>query len=160
MELLGRAVEREDLQVVEFLVQGEHAAGAVVAGADADAGGVQEDIERVQGGEAGGVGQAGAVEEGGEERFEAGAGGGCVARVDVYVGWVGVRLGGGGGEGCGVGGVAEGGGDVEGWGDVWGAVQVGVGVQGEGGGCEGGGRRWGRKWRGRGRLGGGLQGLH
>lgn len=138
MEGLGRAVEREGLQVVELGVEGEHAAGAVVAGADADAGGAQEDVQRVEGGEAGGVGEAGTVEEGGEERFEAGAGGGGVAGVDVGIGGVGVWLGGGGDEGCGVGSVAEGCGYVEGWGDVGGGVEVGVGVQGEGGGCEGG----------------------
>lgn len=39
--------------------------GAVVAVANADAAGVQEDVESVEGGEAGGVGYAGAVEEGG-----------------------------------------------------------------------------------------------
>ena len=139
MQFLGRAVEGEDLQVGKFRVEGEHAPGAVVAGADADARGVKEDVQRVEGGEAGGVGEAGAVEEGGEERFEAGACGGGVAGVDVGVGVGGVRVGGGGDEGCGVGGVAEGCGDVDGRGDVWGVVEVGVGVKGEGGGCEGGG---------------------
>ncbi len=150
VQFLGRAVEGEDLQVVEFRVEGEHALGAVVAGADADACGVEEDVQRVEGGEAGGVGEAGAVEEGGEERFEARAGGGGVSRVDVGVGGVGMWLGGGGDEGCGFGGVAEGCGDVDGRGDVWGAVEVGVGLLGEGGGCEGGSCRW--RWR----LGGGL----
>lgn len=65
MEILGGAVKREGAQAVEFRVECEHAAGAVVAWADADAGGAQEDVEGVEGGEAGGIGEAGAVEEGG-----------------------------------------------------------------------------------------------
>ena len=44
---------------------------AVVAVADADALRVQEDVQGVQGREAGGVGQAGGVEEGRQEGFEA-----------------------------------------------------------------------------------------
>ena len=58
---------------------------AVVAVADADAFGVQEDVDGVQGGEAGGVGEAGCVQERGEERFETGARGGGFAGVDVGV---------------------------------------------------------------------------
>ena len=58
---------------------------AVVAVADADALGMQEDVQGVQGRETGGVGQAGGVEEGSQERFEARAGGGRIARIDVGV---------------------------------------------------------------------------
>lgn len=39
--------------------------GAVVAGADGNAAGVEEDVEGVQGGEAGRVGDGGGVQEGG-----------------------------------------------------------------------------------------------
>ena len=66
---------------------------AVVAVADADAAGAQEDVEGVQGGEAGGVGEAGGAEEGGQERLEARAGGGGFARVDVCVGGLGALWG-------------------------------------------------------------------
>lgn len=46
-------------------MQSQHAVGAVVAVADADAWGVQIYVEGVQGCEAGGVCHAGGVEEGG-----------------------------------------------------------------------------------------------
>ncbi len=57
----------------------QHAVRAMVATADADALWVQEDVQSVQGGEAGGVGQAGGVEEGVQEGFEACACGGGMA---------------------------------------------------------------------------------
>lgn len=58
---------------------------AVVAAGEGDAARVEEDEERVEGGEAGAVGQGGRAEEGGEDSFEAGGVGGGVARVDVGV---------------------------------------------------------------------------
>lgn len=58
---------------------------AVVPAADSDALGVEEDDQGVEGGQAGGVGQGGALEEGGEDGFEAGGVGAGVAAVDVGV---------------------------------------------------------------------------
>ena len=84
-EGLGGAVQRQDLTARQLGLQGEHAVRAVVSVADADAFGVQEDVDGVQGREAGRVGEAGGVEEGREERFEAGARGGGFAGVDVGV---------------------------------------------------------------------------
>lgn len=80
----------------------------------------------MEGGEAGGVGYAGRVEEGREDCLEAGCARGGEAGVAVFVGGflegeVGRRWAGCGSEGPelgGVGGVAEGCADVEGWGDV------------------------------------------
>lgn len=61
----------------------------MVSAPNADALRVQEDVQGVQGREAGRVGQAGAMEERAQDRFETRARGGCFARVDVGVGWVG-----------------------------------------------------------------------
>lgn len=57
----------------------------MVPSPDADALRVQEHVQSVQGREAGGIGQAGAVEEGRQERFESRARGGGVAGVDVGI---------------------------------------------------------------------------
>lgn len=117
-ELLRRAVQRQDLGAGEFPVQGQHAVAAVVAAADGDAFRVQEDVGGVQGGEAGAIADGWGVQEGFEDRFGAGGGWGCFAGVDVGVGGEGGGQVSGGDERGGVGGVAEGGGHVEGWGDV------------------------------------------
>ena len=66
-------------------MQADDAVRAVVAVADGDALGVEQDEGGVQGGEAGGVGQGVGVEEGGEEGFEPGGVGCGFARVDVFV---------------------------------------------------------------------------
>lgn len=66
-------------------MQADDAVRAVVAVADGDAFGVEQDEGGVQGGEAGGVGEGRAVEEGAEEGFEAGGVGRGVAGVDVFV---------------------------------------------------------------------------
>lgn len=94
----------------------------MIAGADGDAAGVQEDVEGVQCGEAGCVCYGRAVQEGGEEGFEARGVGGGVARVDVCVCGLGVGLLGGGDEGGGGAGVGECCGGVDWGGDVWGGV--------------------------------------
>ena len=47
---------------------------------------VEKDVQGVQGREAGRVGQAGAMEERAQDRFETRARGGCCAGVDVGVG--------------------------------------------------------------------------
>ena len=86
LQLLGRAIEREDAQPRKLLMDLEHGVRAVVAAADGDGAGAQLDVGRVEGREAGGVGQGGAVQERAEDAFEARAGRGCVAGVDVAVG--------------------------------------------------------------------------
>lgn len=58
---------------------------AVVAAPDADAPGLQEDVQGVQGRQAGRVGQTRGAEEGREERFEPGARGRGEPGVDVRV---------------------------------------------------------------------------
>lgn len=58
---------------------------AMVSAANAHALRVQKDVDGVQGREAGGVGQAGGVEEGRQERFKPRARGGGFAGVDVGV---------------------------------------------------------------------------
>jgi hypothetical protein len=83
---VGVGLELELLQAVELVEEPEDAVAAVVAAADGDAFGVEEDDERVEGGEAGGVGEGRTAEEGGEDCFVAGAGWGGVAGVDVGVG--------------------------------------------------------------------------
>lgn len=75
----------ELFQPVEFLEQLEDAVAAVVAAADGDAARVQEADDGVEGGEAGGVGQAGGAQERGQDGFEARGVGGGVAGVDVGV---------------------------------------------------------------------------
>lgn len=55
-QVLGRAVERQFGEAVQFLVEREHGVAAVVAGADGDARGPEEDVGGVEGGEAGAVG--------------------------------------------------------------------------------------------------------
>ena len=57
----------------------------MVSAANAYALRVQEDVDGVQGREAGGVGQAGGMEEGRQERFEPRACGGGLAGVDMGV---------------------------------------------------------------------------
>ena len=144
---------------------------AVVPAPDADAPGLQEDVQGVQGRQAGRVGQTRGAEEGREERFEPGARGRREPGVDVRVerlrpllrrrgyviSWAGHRrmlfpLGIGrthwypcgltrgaylevfrGDQVVRVGGVAECGGDVQGGGYVGGAIELVVGVDGEGG---------------------------
>ncbi len=63
--------------------------GAMVSDPDTYAPGVYEDVEGVQGRQAGRVGQTRGVEERREEGFETGACGGGVAGVDVCVEWLG-----------------------------------------------------------------------
>ena len=64
-ELVGGAVEREDSSGGEAGVQAEDGVRAVVAACDGDGAGVEVGVEGVQGGEAGGVGDGGGVQEGG-----------------------------------------------------------------------------------------------
>ena len=162
VEVLRGAGEREQCRACEAAVQLQHSVRAVVARRDGDAARAQEDVRGVQGGEAGGVGEGRGEEEGRQERFEPGCGRGGVAGVDVAVGEGGLgeglvgglgglfRWGGWGGMYGEVGGwdqlvwvvvVAEGGGYVDGWGDVFDAVEVVVcvdGLCGGGPGAEGG----------------------
>lgn len=57
----------------------------MVSAPDTDASGVQENVDGVQGREAGGVGNTRRAQERRQERFEPGARGGRCARVDVCV---------------------------------------------------------------------------
>ena len=61
--------------------------GTVVTDAYADTFGVEKDVEGVKGGATAAVGDARGVDEAREDFFEAGCIGGCVAGVDVDVGW-------------------------------------------------------------------------
>lgn len=63
LQRAGIAVQRQQLQPGDFGHEAQDAVGAVVAGADGDAGRVEEDVEGVKGGEAGGVGYGGGVQE-------------------------------------------------------------------------------------------------
>jgi len=63
LQRAGGAVERQQLQAGDFGHEAQDAVGAVVAGADGDAARVEEDVEGVQRGEAGGVGYGRGVQE-------------------------------------------------------------------------------------------------
>lgn len=91
LEGVGVAVEIESLQARETGEEGDYAVAAVVAFADGDPAGVEEGECCVEGGETGGVGDCFAVEEGGEDGFEAGWVGAGEARIDV-VGGIDVTL--------------------------------------------------------------------
>lgn len=86
LEVVGVAVEVEFLQARETGEEGDYAVAAMVAFADGDAAGVKEGEGCVEGGETGGVGDCFAVEEGGEDGFEAGWVGAGEARIDVVGG--------------------------------------------------------------------------
>ena len=83
------ALQREDLTSCQLRLQRQHAVRAMVSSSDADTLWVQETVEGVQGREARGVGQAGRVEEGCQDGFEACACRGCFAGVDVGIEWLG-----------------------------------------------------------------------
>lgn len=72
LEVVGVAVEIEFLQARETGEEGDYSMAAVVALADGDAAWVEEGESCVEGRETGGVGDCFSVQEGGEDRFEAG----------------------------------------------------------------------------------------
>lgn len=83
---VGVAVEVEFLQARETGEEGDYAVAAVVAVADGDPAGIEEGEGCVEGRETGGVGDCFAVEEGGEDGFEAGRVGAGETRIDVVGG--------------------------------------------------------------------------
>ena len=69
LKLFCWTIQGQLLEARQLLVNGDYAVAAMVAFANGDALGIQEDECCVKGGEAGGVGESGAFEQGPEDCF-------------------------------------------------------------------------------------------